>query len=655
MKNLVAVLFVLLSLSAFSQIPDYVPTEGLVGWYPLDGNAEDLGSQTINGSVLGPTSTIDRWGNTEGAMHFDELGDRIELGEISSTIGTPNSGMTLSCWFKGEAIPTSGQSTGQIVSAYYGAGNRQIRLEVVHAISNGPGHHLKYYWRCPEENDEPVSAEEFSTSDWNHYVMVVDPSMSEVRIFLNGVVVQDMTAPYSPSNDYFGQASRNWMIGSYHPQINQVPHQFFGDVDEVGIWDRALTDEEILVLFESPNPAIVEGCMDDTACNYNPEATEDDGSCINANIVVDDSQLCETGVVAMSVFQNVLEGEPRSLSFSQGQYVRIPMSPSLSNFTDYTMEFWYYETGGHGSDEMIVGTEFFSGNRYGIYSFVDGYWPYIRDNSTFLGLGYNGSNPNAGISYNMNEWNHIAITYDGSTFRFFVNGQLSYSESGTVSGFGPLTEDLVINRHTWNSGSSSRLAGQLDELRISDIARYTSNFSPPEYEFQNDLNTKGLWHFNEGSGGAVYDASPFGNHGNCLGTGWSENTPITQSLTEGYEVFWNGGEESTPAYDASPGETVEVVLVGELGSCSEVINIESYSLDEGCADEDACNYSETAACNLGCVYPVLGASDCDEGSVTCGPGTVWDAENQTCVVATPAYLNEPGAVSYTHLTLPTKA
>ena len=140
----------------------------------------------------------------------------------------------------------------------------------------------------------------------------------------------------------------------------------------------------------------------------------------------------------------------------------------------------------------------------------------------------------------------------------------------------------------------------------------------------------------------MYDASPHGNHGTCLGTGWSEDTPIAQNLTGGVDVFWNGGAESTPTYEASPGETVEVVLVGELGSCSEVINIEAYDLDEGCADDDACNYSETAACNLGCVYPVLGASDCDEGSVTCGPGTVWDAENQTCVVATPAYLNEPG-------------
>ncbi len=123
------------------------------------------------------------------------------------------------------------------------------------------------------------------------------------------------------------------------------------------------------------------------------------------------------------LFSGNIFADNYSLDFSSGNYARIPMSSTLSNFTDYTMEFWYYETAGHGSDEMIVGTEFFGGSRYGIYSFIDGYWPYIKDNSTFLGISYNGSNPNAGVSYSMNIWNHIAITYDGSMFRFFVNGQ----------------------------------------------------------------------------------------------------------------------------------------------------------------------------------------------------------------------------------------
>ena len=220
---------------------------------------------------------LDRWGSENAAMYFTSIGDRIEFGEISNDIGLPNVGMTISTWFQGEAYPTSGQSVGQVCSAYYGPGNTQIRLEVVHGISDGPGHHLKYYWRCPNENDEPVSIDEFSTSDWNHYAIVVNPNDGEVRIYLNGSVVPELTSAYSASNDYFGGQSRNWMVGSYHPQINSVPHQFSGSIDDVGVWSRALTEAEIqtLLIGEAPQS----GCTDTTACNYDDTANVDDGSC----------------------------------------------------------------------------------------------------------------------------------------------------------------------------------------------------------------------------------------------------------------------------------------------------------------------------------------------------------------------------------------
>ena len=193
---------------------------------------------------------------------------------------------------------------------------------------------------------------------------------------------------------------------------------------------------------------------------------------------------------------NLIIAENYSFDFSSGYYGRIQMSESLSNFDEFTMEFWYYETGGHGSDEMIVGTEFYAGNKYGIYSFIDGFWPYISDGESFLGIVYDGINDDS-ISYLSNEWYHVAISYDGTIFRFFVNGNLTYSQEGEMGLFGPGDQDLVINRHTWGSGSSasSRLSGQLDELRISNIARYVDNFTPPNYEFSTDFSTAGLWHF----------------------------------------------------------------------------------------------------------------------------------------------------------------
>ena len=236
---------------------------------------------------------------------------------------------------------------------------------------------------------------------------------------------------------------------------------------------------------------------------------------------------------------NLLFSENKSFNFSQGTYGRIPMTETLSNFNEFTMEFWYYETGGHGSDEMIVGTEFFSGSKYGIYSFIDGYWPYISDGENWLGIQYNGSNGNAGVSYNSFEWYHLAFSYDGVTFRFFINGNIVYEQEGNVYSFGSENEDLVINRHTWNGGASSRLSGQIDELRISNIARYTNDFIPQNYEFVSDENTMGLWHFNND----FYDYSGNGNYGIHNGTGFSENIPsfieITYGCTDELAINYN--------------------------------------------------------------------------------------------------------------------
>ena len=297
-------------LTAVGQVPDYVPTDGLIGWWPLDGNALDNGASSIDGIIYGATPGLDRWGDLTGAMRFQNIGDRIELGEISGNIGSPNSALTISCWFKGEAFPNgsgSGPSSGQLVSAYYGPGPRQIRLEVVHGISNGPGDHLKYYWRCPEENDEPVSAYEFSTSNWNHYVMIVDPSNSEIRIMLNGFVVEDLSATYSPENDYMGTETRTWMVGAYYPPVGIYPHQFFGEIDDVGIWNRTLTLDEILEMYNAPAPFM--GCNDASACNFNEAANTDDGSC-HFNC-----QFCHDGTVWDEDLFKCIVANPADINF----------------------------------------------------------------------------------------------------------------------------------------------------------------------------------------------------------------------------------------------------------------------------------------------------------------------------------------------------
>ncbi|MFM2135838.1 MAG: hypothetical protein RL021_1238, partial [Bacteroidota bacterium] len=63
--------FVLFLLSVTAQVPSYVPTNGLVGWWPFNGNANDESGNGNNGAVNGATLVEDRIGNALSAYYFN--------------------------------------------------------------------------------------------------------------------------------------------------------------------------------------------------------------------------------------------------------------------------------------------------------------------------------------------------------------------------------------------------------------------------------------------------------------------------------------------------------------------------------------------------------------------------------------------------------
>lgn len=73
-------------------------------------------------------------------------------------------------------------------------------------------------------------------------------------------------------------------------------------------------------------------------------------------------------------------------------------------------------------------------------------------------------------------WNHVALSRDGSNnCRLFVNGVQSGSTASNASSFNPAT--LQIGKY---SGSANGyINGYMDEIRFSNIARWTSGFTPP--------------------------------------------------------------------------------------------------------------------------------------------------------------------------------
>ncbi|MFM7105117.1 MAG: hypothetical protein ACKOW8_06310 [Flavobacteriales bacterium] len=88
-KNLLLMLAATVCLTAVSvaQVPSYVPTDGLVGWWPFNGNANDESGNGNNGMVNGATLAEDRFGNVNAAFSFNSVPDRVEIG---STLNPTN-------------------------------------------------------------------------------------------------------------------------------------------------------------------------------------------------------------------------------------------------------------------------------------------------------------------------------------------------------------------------------------------------------------------------------------------------------------------------------------------------------------------------------------------------------------------------------------
>ena len=123
---------------------------------------------------------------------------------------------------------------------------------------------------------------------------------------------------------------------------------------------------------------------------------------------------------------------------------------------------------------------------------------------------------------------HIAMVYDGDEPRIYRDGQLletdgqwSVSDSTEFSLPAlPSSPGFVTKIASSSSGTSRAMFhGIIDEVRISNVARYTEDFTP-ERRFEPDEHTLALYHFDEGEGETLVDSSGNGHHGEIRGATW---------------------------------------------------------------------------------------------------------------------------------------
>jgi len=100
MKSLLTAAFLCCTLSVSAQMPSWLPTNGLVAWYPFTGDALDSSGNGNHGTVMNATLAADRFGNPNSCYSFNGYNSRIEVPDAP---GLRVREISLALWVKSSA------------------------------------------------------------------------------------------------------------------------------------------------------------------------------------------------------------------------------------------------------------------------------------------------------------------------------------------------------------------------------------------------------------------------------------------------------------------------------------------------------------------------------------------------------------------------
>ncbi|MDD2798227.1 MAG: T9SS type A sorting domain-containing protein [Bacteroidales bacterium] len=225
-----------------SEIPRYITTQGLVGWWGFNGNAKDESGQNNDGTVYGATLTSDRFGIDSSAYSFNGISNYIEM--IKNDVPTNfHKGLTVSFWFK---APTELDSTARhfILSKYNGMG---LQIELFKKNDSIPVGSLRTDIRengSPKPEVDIYSKQRFDDNQWHLGVLRWNaPYLSQ---FVDGVLISTIKS----ENTYFDAPDALLRFGCLNSYwINPSRYFYKGQLDDIGIWNRSLSDREITSVY----------------------------------------------------------------------------------------------------------------------------------------------------------------------------------------------------------------------------------------------------------------------------------------------------------------------------------------------------------------------------------------------------------------------
>jgi hypothetical protein len=474
--------------------------DGLVAYYPFFGNARDTSGNSLDGLVKGATLTTDRDGNENRAYKFNGktfdngTTTHIELPLSSLTQNLEQSDYSFAAWVKPESDPPGS------LDNWYAYG-------MIHSYSSIHDYGLRYHWSNCFEMGNPVFYDNQTEISWGgasacqkdfnqyyHVVGVGDSTNGNTKIYVNGKLEHTRTWENSGKPDP-SKVNKKWFIGSMNPTSVTNPLTMEGVIDEIRMYNRALTSSEVETIYRgTPSDNTTPEMRKTTATcsrvcdglvlympmidNTTDVNTDNFGNTIdNSTLIVSTDNSSTTPTLASDrdsvdnasyqfdgtddylQIDNVSSIALESGSFSVATIVKINKSS----------EEWITYSGGQFSKGKIMHGE--------NYTFVLGYHWYPEGTNNLYFSVQNSSDDSTGAwnsQTNPLQYNHIVGVADraSGTVNLYVNGTLMAGTAWDGNIKNPATKWTIglSGNSSWEEKHRGNLDGWIDEVRVYNRA-----------------------------------------------------------------------------------------------------------------------------------------------------------------------------------------
>lgn len=400
-----------------------------VAHYSFSGSAKDGSSFANNASVNGATLTQDVFGLSNSAMYFDGVQGAVRAPNAAH-LNSANA--TISFWISPESFP--GQGEVYLLSF----GGWQERWKISLPSHGKPVFTTHSGGACCSDMD---SGTPLTLGAWTHVVMVHDGAKD--IIYFDGVKVNEKNV--SGALD----ATTHPLGIGYNPIDNA--NFFNGILDEVMLFDVALSDAQVTALFNTLNTA--PNIPDGKVAQYSFDGNGLDGAGFGGH--------ADTFTATLTT-DRFGYGKSALLCDGVQSEVTAPNSTHL-NSPNTTVSFWVKPNSLPGNGEVFLLSLGGWQERWKISLPAHGKPVWTTNHAN----GISDMDSGDGNTLTPGEWTHVVMVHNGAKDIIYFNGA-QVAEKNVVGALNGTTYPLGIGFNPIDGGNW--FDGALDEIEIYNIA-----------------------------------------------------------------------------------------------------------------------------------------------------------------------------------------